>query len=119
MNKKRTSTTKAIIEKGTEKVKNIVKADEEIFKECLNIIASTKEGHYVFNRLLERCGQLKSSVILLQSGVDEGTTEYREGRRSIWLHDIFRYLNRKNLTNILFLERKKICASKKKIQEKV
>lgn len=116
---KKKSTTDKIIKKGTDEVKSIVVADNNNFKECLNIVANTKEGKYVLNRLMENCGFLKSSVVQIQDGtVDENTVQYREGRRSIWIYELYRFLNKTNLKEILFFDRRKLCKIKKKIQEK-
>ncbi len=115
MKTKKKSTTKAIIDIGEKKVSKVVNADNEIFKECLNIVAGTKEGQYVLNRLMEKCGHLKSSVIQNPDGsTDEGTIEYREGRRSIWIYDLYKYLNIKSLKTILFLNRRLICTQRTK-----
>lgn len=117
--KNRVSTAGKIIGNGKEKIKTLIQEDDENFKRCLNVVAGTKEGQYVLNRLLEKCGQLKSSVIQLQDGsTDEGTIQYREGRRSIWIYDLYRFFSPKNLKLILFFDRRKICSQKQKVQEK-
>ena len=113
------STAKSIVKKSKEKVKAMIHVDNENFRECLNEVATTKAGQYVFNRLIENCGQYRSSLVQNQEGItDIGSIEYREGRRSIWIYELRKYLSESNLKKILFLNRRKICQVKKKIQEK-
>ena len=111
---KRKSTAEKIVEKGKKKVESIVRIDDENFKHSLNIVAGTTEGQYVLNRLMDNCGFLRSSVVLSQDGtIDGGTVEYREGRRSIWVREICKYLSDVNIKKVLFLKRKKLCQQKK------
>lgn len=118
MTDRKSSTTKQIEKKGIEKIEAIVHTDNENFKQCLNQIAGTKEGQYVLNRLLTNCGQNRSSVIQNEDGsTDKGSIEYREGRRSIWIYELCKYLSDSNLKKILFINRRRICQAKKKIQE--
>ena len=105
------STTKAIIDIGNEEIKNATDADNIIFKECLNIVAGTKEGQFVLNRLMDKCGFLRLSVNPPnKDGADDTVIQYNEGRRSIWLYDLYKYLNVKNLKTILFLNRRLLCS---------
>ena len=117
-----TTTTERIINKGKkqiEKQESISQLDNETFKECLNIIAGTEEGRYVLNRLMDNCGMLRSSVIPNVDGIKEEVVHYKEGRRSIWLFELHKYLSVKNLKIILFLDRRKICQNKKTVQMKI
>lgn len=114
-----TTTAKKIIDRGMkqiEKQESIAKLDNEVFKECLNIVAGTQEGQYVLNRLMDNCGMLRSSVVPNADGIKEEVVHYKEGRRSIWLFELHKYLSVKNLKTILFLNRRKICQNKKPIK---
>ena len=114
-----TSTAKSIIDKGKRKIEkqeSITKLDNEIFNECLNIVAGTQEGQYVLNRLMDNCGMLRSSVVPNADGIKEEVVHYKEGRRSVWLFELYKYLSVKNLKNILFLDRRKLCQNKKQIK---
>ncbi len=116
----RKSTAEQIVEKGKKKQIDVVNSDNKNFIECINVLANTKEGQYVFNRLMEVCGHLKSSVSQGSTGiVDEGTVQYKEGRRSVFLYDIYKYLNVTNLKKVLFFDRRKLCSQKRKLQDKV
>lgn len=113
------STTDRIIKRGKEKIENAVFADNKNFEECLNIVASTKEGQYVLSRLMDKCGFLRSAFVQTPDGIlDSGTNEYRGGRQSIWIYELYRYLSVSNLKKILFLNRRRICQQERKIQEK-
>ena len=115
------TTAQNIINKGkkqVEKQESISKLDNDTFRESLNIVAGTQEGQYVLNRLMDNCGLLRSSVIPNVDGVKEEVVHYKEGRRSVWLFELHKYLSVKNLKNILFLDRRKICQSKKPIKVK-
>ncbi len=104
------------IEKQNLKKQQQIALDNATFQECLNIVASTKEGQYVLNRLMDRCGQNRSSFEQLNDGTfDKIITEYNEGRRSVWLF-MHKYLSIKNLKIILFLDRSKLCQQKKTIK---
>ena len=119
------STSHQIISKGSKKVsKEVEKKLQEVaedaqnFKECLNIVASTKEGQYVLSRLIDRCGQNKCSLEQLKDGsFDSIVTDFNEGRRSVWLF-INSFLSMKNKINIMKMDRSKICKTKRKIQDK-
>ena len=111
---KRKSTAAKIVDKGKKQIVSMVEIDNDNFKHSLNVVAGTKEGQYVLNRLMDNCGFLRSSVILCQDGtIDEGTVEYREGRRSVWVREICKYLSEVNMKKVLFLKRKKLCQTKK------
>ncbi len=113
------STTQVIIGRGKkqiEKQESIVKLDNDTFRESLNIVAGTQEGQYVLNRLMDNCGLLRSSVIPNVEGIKEEVVHYKEGRRSVWLFELHNYLSVKNLKNILFLDRRKLCQNKKPIK---
>ena len=116
------TTAQNILNKGkkqVEKQESIVKLDNDTFRESLNIVAGTQEGQYVLNRLMDNCGLLRSSVVPNVDGIKEEVVHYKEGRRSVWLFELHNYLSVKNLKNILFLDRRKICQSKKPIKVKV
>ena len=116
------STTQRIIGKGKkqiEKQESTVKLDNDTFRESLNVVAGTPEGQYVLNRLLDNCGVFRSSVVPNVEGIKEEVVHYKEGRRSVWLFELHNYLSVKNLKNILFLDRRKICQSKKPIKVNV
>ena len=113
------TTTQSIINKGKkqiEKQESIVKLDNDTFRESLNVVAGTQEGRYVLNRLMDNCGLLRSSVVPNADGLKEEVVHYKEGRRSVWLFELHKYLSVKNLKNILFLDRRKLCQSKKPIK---
>ena len=115
------TTAQKIINRGkkqVEKQESIVKLDNDTFRESLNIVAGTQEGQYVLNRLMDNCGLLRSSVIPNTEGVKEEVVHYKEGRRSVWLFELHNYLSVKNLKNILFLDRRKLCQSKSKVEVK-
>ena len=59
---------------------------------------------------------LRSSVVPNADGIKEEVVHYKEGRRSIWLFELHKYLSVKNLKTILFLNRRKICQNKKPIK---
>ncbi len=115
-----TTTAERIIAKGKkqlEKQETIVKLDNDVFKECLNIVAGTQEGQYILNRLMDNCGGLRSPFVQTQDGkLDQGTSEYRGGKQAVWLYELRKYLSVKNLKIILFLDRRKICQNKKSIK---
>ena len=117
-----TTTTERIINRGKkqlEKQESIVKLDNDVFKECLNIVAGTQEGQYVLHRLMDNCGGLRSPFVQTQDGkLDHGTSEYRGGKQAIWLYELRKYLSVKNLKIILFLDRRKICQNKKTVKAK-
>ena len=116
--KARMSTAEKLVEAGNKKAAAAVNQDNKLFSECLNVVANTKEGQYVLNRLLETCGQFRSSVVSNTDGVtDEGSVQYREGRRSVWIYDIYKYVSVANLKKIMFFNRRKLCLQKKKIQD--
>ncbi len=104
------------LQKEAEKKQSVVLLDNAVFEECLNVVANTKEGQYVLNRLMDNCGLLRSSVTPSTDGVKEEVVNYKEGRRSIWLYELHRYLSVKNLKIILFLDRSKLCSAKKTIK---
>jgi len=113
------TTAQNIINKGkkqVEKQESVVKLDNDTFRESLNVVAGTQEGQYVLNRLMDNCGLLRSSVIPNVEGIKEEVVHYKEGRRSVWLFELHNYLSVKNLKNILFLDRRKICQNKKLIR---
>ena len=116
------TTTQRIIDRGkkqVEKQESISKLDNDTFRESLNIVAGTQEGRYVLNRLMDVCGGIRSPFVQTQDGkLDTGTSEYRGGKQAVWLYDLRKYLSVKNLKNILFLDRRKICQSKKPIKVK-
>lgn len=121
---KKDSTTDQIISSkakkaqvAQEKAVEEITQDAQNFKECLNVVAATKEGQYILSRLKDRCGQDRSSIEQLSDGTFVTTvTDYNEGRRSIWLF-VNNFLNMKNKINVMKLDRSKICKSKKKIQD--
>ena len=116
-----TTTAKRIVDRGINKIEkqeSIVKLDNDTFRESLNIVAGTQEGQYVLNRLMDNCGLLRSSVIPNTEGIREEVVHYKEGRRSVWLFELHNYLSVKNLKNILFLDRRKICQSKMEVKVK-
>lgn len=116
---KRKSTAEKLVKKGEEKVESAVVNDNQNFEECINIIAKTKEGLYVLNRLMERSGFLISSVKGLKDGsTDEGAIQFNEGRRSVYLNEIRRFLSNANLKKIEFFDRSVLCKRKRTIQEK-
>ena len=115
-----TTTAKRIVDKGIKKIEkqeSIVKLDNDTFKESLNIVAGTPEGQYVLNRLMDSCGGLRSPFVQTQDGkLDKGTSEYKGGKQAVWLYELRKYLSVKNLKIILFLDRRKLCQSKKPIK---
>ena len=114
------TTTQRIIDRGkkqVEKQESIVKLDNDIFRESLNIVAGTQEGQYVLNKLMDVCGGVRSPFVQTQDGkLDTGTSEYRGGKQAVWLYELRKHLSVKNLKNILFLDRRKICQNKKPIK---
>ena len=116
------STTQKIIDRGkkqVEKQDSIVKLDNDVFRESLNIVAGTQEGQYVLNRLMDVCGGVRSPFVQTQDGkLDTGTSEYRGGKQAIWLYELRKHLSVKNLKIILFLDRRKLCQSKKEVKVK-
>ena len=116
-----TTTAENIINRGKkqiEKQDSIVKLDNDTFRESLNIVAGTQEGQYILNRLMDNCGLLRSSVVPNADGLKEEVVHYKEGRRSVWLYELHNYLSVKNLKNILFLDRRKLCESKQTVKVK-
>ena len=115
------TTAQSILDRGKkqiEKQESIVKLDNDTFRESLNIVAGTQEGQYVLNRLMDNCGLLRSSVVPNTDGIKEEIVHYKEGRRSVWLFELHNYLSVKNLKNILFLDRRKICQNKRSVKVK-
>ena len=116
------NTTQRIISKGkkqVEKQESVVKLDNDTFRESLNIVAGTPEGQYVLNRLMDNCGGIRSPFVQTQDGkLDTGTSEYRGGKQAVWLYELRKYLSVKNLKIILFLDRRKLCQSKKEVKVK-
>ena len=114
------TTAERIINKGKkqiEKQESVAKLDNDTFMESLNIVAGTKEGQYVLNRLMDNCGGLRSPFVQAQDGkLDIGTSEYRGGKQAVWLYELRKYLSVKNLKIILFLDRRKLCQNKKAIK---
>ena len=117
------TTTQKIIDRGkkqVEKKESTVKLDNDTFREILNVVAGTHEGQYVLNRLMDNCGGLRSPFVQTQDGkLDHGTSEYKGGKQAVWLYELRRHLSVKNLKIILFLDRSKICQSKRKVKVEV
>ncbi len=116
------TTTQRIIDRGkkqVEKQESIVKMDNDTFRESLNIVAGTQEGQYVLNRLMDVCSGIRSPFVQTQDGkLDQGTSEYRGGKQAVWLYELRKHLSVKNLKNILFLDRRKICQAKREVKVK-
>ena len=101
------------------KEKSVFEIDDDNFKECINVIANTKDGLYVLNRLMESCGFMRSSLHLdqLQKTDLEGTI-YNEGRRSIWVSAIWPALNTTSQIKILKFDRRTLCQQEQKDSKK-
>lgn len=114
------STAEKLIEAGNKKVKNIAGEDVKNFRECLNVIAGSKEGQYVLSRLMDRCSGKKSVLILdANRDIDNNVLMVNLGKQAVWFDEIMQHLSVPNLKKVMFFDRRKLCQSKRLIQNKM
>lgn len=114
------STAEKLIEAGNKKVKNIAGEDNKNFRECLNIIAGSKEGQYVLSRLMDRCSGKKSVLVLdANRDIDNNVLMVNLGKQAVWFDEIMQHLSVTNLKKIMFFDRRKLCLNKRPIQNKM
>ena len=66
MKMEKKATAKVIIENGNRKIehsKHVAIQDDLNFRESINIIAGTKEGQYILNRIMDKRGKLRTTVL--------------------------------------------------------
>jgi hypothetical protein len=120
MKKRTKNTAEKLVETGNKKVIQVISEDNKNFRECLNIVAGTKEGRYILSRLMERCSGNRSVLVLdANRDIDDNVLMVNLGKQAVWFDEIMKFISVVNLKKIMFFDRRKLCQTQKTIQNKM